>query len=103
MERLRKILDPDAARPHRHCMKNQAVITFTSMCHFWPDPGWPLYSSLAGLRNGRSSPLATASGTENEYRPSMLMYSCSNGDSLATSSSRTSKASARSWFNAASM
>ena len=66
-------------------------------------PGSRDYSSFAGLRNGRNSPLATESGTENEYRPSMLMCSCSSGDSLAMSSSLTSKPSARSWFNAASM
>ena len=32
------------------------------------------------LRSGRNSPLATASGIKNEYRPSMLIFSCCNGD-----------------------
>jgi Sodium/hydrogen exchanger family len=34
----------------------------------------------SGLRSGRNSPLATASGIENEYRPSILIFSCCNGD-----------------------
>jgi hypothetical protein len=44
-------------------------------------------SLSAGSRKGRSSPLATAFGTKNEYRPSMLMCSCNSGDSRATSAS----------------
>jgi hypothetical protein len=46
-------------------------------------------SVSAGSRRGRNSPLATVSGTENEYRPSMLMCSCDSGDSLTTSASFT--------------
>jgi transposase-like protein len=45
--------------------------------------------STAGLRKGRSSPRATASGIAKEYRPSMLMCSWTSGESLATSASPT--------------
>jgi hypothetical protein len=39
------------------------------------------YESLsAGSRKGLNSPLATASGTENTYLPSMFICLCSGGD-----------------------
>jgi hypothetical protein len=59
--------------------------------------------STAGLRNGRSSPRATVSGTANEYRPSMLMWSWISGESLATSASQTWYPSKRNCLRAASM
>jgi outer membrane protein OmpA-like peptidoglycan-associated protein len=43
----------------------------------------------SGLRSGRNSPLATASGIENEYRPSILIFSYCNGDRRWASSSFT--------------
>lgn len=44
----------------------------------------------AGSGRGLSSPLATASGIEKEYRPSMLMCSCKSGESRSTWVSRSS-------------
>ena len=42
------------------------------------------------VRSGLSSPRTTASGMAKEYRPSILMWSWPNGDSLASSSGFTS-------------
>ena len=47
------------------------------------------YSSFLGSRRGRNSPRVTASGTAKEYRPSMLMWSWTRGESRPASSSRT--------------
>jgi nicotinamidase-related amidase len=57
--------------------------------------------AASGSRSGRRPP--GRSGSWKEYRPSMLMWCLTNGERRATSLSRTSKPSARSWFTAASM
>jgi hypothetical protein len=65
------------------------------------DPGSFLVGGIRIAQRTQAPP--GRSGSWKEYRPSMLMWCRTNGERRATSSSRTSKPSARSWFTAASM